>query len=87
METARALLLSLGDAWTPAFYGLAAAVLATAFALSHGQIGLALFPLVALGLGSAWLVMKTGRLWPSLALHGQFNFYFFSASLCRSLFG
>ena len=44
------------------------------FALSHRSSGLSLLPLIVLGLTSSWLIMKTKRFWPSVALHFLYNF-------------
>lgn len=65
---------------------LLAISLSLLFALSHGVSGLALLPLVVLGLTSSWLIIKTKRFWPSLALHFLFNFYVISYPLYQSLF-
>ena len=63
--------------------GSAAALL---FALSHGRNGLALAPLVALGICGLWLIATTGRFWPAVALHSLHNFFFTSALMYHSLF-
>ena len=63
----------------------AALVLSAVFALSHARMGLSLLPLFLLGTSAAWLIMKTDRFWPSLALHALFNFYFSSIRLCPFL--
>ncbi len=74
---------TFSSGWT---WWIAATLLSVLFALSHGRAGLSLMPLVVLGTGSAWLVMRTQRFWPSLALHTLFNFYFASTLLCSFLF-
>lgn len=55
-------------------FGRSAALLGTAlaFGLAHGLV-LALPILVAFGLGLAWLRMRTGSVYPCIALHGLFN--------------
>lgn len=60
-------------------------LLSFVFALSHGRSGLAILPLVALGMGSLWLIMTTQRFWPSIVLHLLHNFFFTSAILYQSL--
>jgi membrane protease YdiL (CAAX protease family) len=54
------------------------------FALSHGRSGIALLPLVALGVYNLWLVAVTRRLWPAILLHGLNNFFFISVLLYHS---
>ncbi len=61
--------------------------LAILFALSHGRIGLAVFPLFVFGICSLWLIAKTQRFWPCLALHFLHNFFFSSALVYQSLLG
>ena len=55
------------------------------FALSHGRNGLALLPLVILGVCSLWLISSTQRFWPSIVLHFLHNFFFSSILLYQSL--
>ena len=55
------------------------------FALSHGRNGLALLPLIALGICSLWLISTTRRFWPSVALHFLHNFFFSSVLVYQSL--
>ena len=63
---------------------IAAGVLVLLFALSHGRVGVALLPLLVLGSLSVWLVYRTGRLWPSVALHFLNNFFFTSVLLYQA---
>lgn len=51
-----------------------AVFLCVIFALSHRNSGLSLLPLIVLGLASSWLIIKTKRFWPSVALHFLYNF-------------
>lgn len=67
------------------WWWLVGALLVVAFALSHGRSGLALVPLLVLGLCSLWLIRRTGRFWPSIMLHVLHNFFFTSAIVYRSL--
>ncbi len=53
---------------------LLASFLCVIFALSHRISGLSILPLIILGLASSWLIMKTERFWPSIALHFLYNF-------------
>lgn len=78
--------LFLGKRWarTPLWW-IIGFVFSLLFALSHGRSGLALLPLIVLGMGSLWLIMATGRFWPSIALHMLHNFFFTSAILYQSL--
>jgi len=55
------------------------------FALSHGRNGLALLPLIVLGICSFWLISTTHRFWPSIALHFLHNFFFSSIFVFQSL--
>ena len=55
------------------------------FALSHGRSGLALLPLIVLGMSSLWLISATRRFWPSVVLHMLQNFFFTSVILYQSL--
>jgi membrane protease YdiL (CAAX protease family) len=64
------------------FLGIA---LAAAFALSHGRNGLALLPLLVLGIGGLWLITLTHRFWPTVALHVLHNFFFSSAYVYQSM--
>ena len=59
--------------------------LTIAFALSHGRSGLALLPLILLGMFSLWLIWSTRRFWPSIALHFLHNFFFSSVIVYQSL--
>jgi len=61
------------------WWWLAGISLAIVFALSHGRNGLAIFPLIVLGVSSLWLITATNRFWPSVALHCLHNFFFTSA--------
>lgn len=61
------------------------AALSVLFALSHGRYGLVLLPLIALGIGSVWLISTTRRFWPSIALHFLHNFFFSSVRIYQSL--
>lgn len=64
---------------------LAGALLAVLFALSHERSGVALLPILALGVYNLWLVAKTGRLWPAIVLHFLYNFFFSSLLFYQSL--
>ena len=64
---------------------LSGTVLAVVFALSHNRSGLALLPLIVLGICSLWLISTTQRLWPSVALHFLHNFFFSSVLVYQSL--
>ena len=64
----------------------AAVLLAALFALSHQTRGLALLAPMVLGLAAAWLIARTGRFWPCIALHFLFNFLFISIRVYQSLF-
>ena len=78
--------LFLGRRWahTPLWW-IIGFLFSLVFALSHGRSGLALLPLFMLGMGSLWLIMATGRFWPSITLHLLHNFFFTSAILYQSL--
>ncbi|SHJ26972.1 CAAX protease self-immunity [Malonomonas rubra DSM 5091] len=54
------------------------------FAIGHKCAGLSLFPLIIFGLTSSWLVMKTKRFWPCIALHFLYNFQAISLSFYQS---
>ena len=58
-----------------------AVFLSVLFAVGHKCAGLSLLPLIVLGLASAWLVMRTKRFWPSIALHFLYNFQAISLSI------
>jgi membrane protease YdiL (CAAX protease family) len=60
---------------------LAAILLVVLFTLSHDRSGVALLPVFVLGMSSCWLIMITGKFWPSLSLHFLYNFYFLSITL------
>jgi len=60
--------------------------LALLFALSHSRAGLSLLPLVTLGLASAWLIARTRKFWPSIALHFFYNFFLLSVTVFQSLY-
>jgi membrane protease YdiL (CAAX protease family) len=60
-------------------------VLSVVFALSHGRNGLALLPLITLGICCLWLISATHRFWPSIALHFLYNFFFLSLLIYQSL--
>lgn len=64
-----------------------AVVLSLLFSLSHNLAGLSLLPLFILGLASSWLVIKTRKFWPCLALHALYNFHVISFSLYQSIWG
>ena len=78
--------LFLGRRWihTPQWW-IVGAALSILFALSHGRTGLALMPLVVLGICSLWLIATTRRFWPSVILHVLHNFFFTSVILYQSL--
>jgi membrane protease YdiL (CAAX protease family) len=59
--------------------------LSIVFALSHGRNGLALLPLIILGICSLWLIATTHRFWPSIMLHFLHNFFFLSVLVYQSL--
>lgn len=46
---------------------------ALVFTLAHGSGLGTLIPVFAMALGSTWLIAKTGRFWPSVALHAVYN--------------
>ena len=60
-------------------------VLTLVFALSHGRSGLALLPLMILGICSLWLIATSRRFWPSIVLHFLHNFFFSSVLVYQSL--
>ncbi len=64
---------------------LIGAGLTLVFALSHGRNGLALLPLITLGICSLWLISTTQRFWPSIVLHFTHNFFFSSVLVYQSL--
>lgn len=64
----------------------AALILSAVFALSHSVAGLSLLPLFTLGMASAWLIARSGRFWPSLALHLLYNFFLLSVTVYQSLY-
>jgi len=64
----------------------AALVLTLLFALSHTRAGLALLPLLTLGMASVWLVARTRKFWPSIALHFCYNFFLLSVTVFQSLY-
>lgn len=64
---------------------LIGAGLTIVFALSHGRNGLALLPLIVLGICSLWLISTTQRFWPSIALHFLHNFFFSSVLAYQSM--
>jgi membrane protease YdiL (CAAX protease family) len=61
-----------------------AGFLCVIFVISHKLSGLSMLPLVVLGLASSWLIMKTERFWPSLALHFLYNFQVVSLPFYQS---
>jgi len=61
------------------------AALAVLFSLSHEQYGIALLPLMVMGLYNLWLVSATRRLWPAILLHSLFNFVISSYSIYPSI--
>jgi len=63
----------LGVAWT------------VVFVLSHEINGIAILPLLALGLYNLWLVSVTQRLWPAIVLHFLYNFIISSYSIYPSI--
>jgi len=74
------LYLSRKHADSPVWW-LAGVLLVILFTLSHNRSGIALLPIFVLGLSSSWLIMITGKFWPSLSLHILYNFYFLSITL------
>jgi len=68
------------------FWWTAALALALLFALSHSRAGLALLPLATLGMASAWLIARTGKFWPSIALHFFYNFFLLSVTVFQALY-
>lgn len=58
--------------------------LSLVFALSHGRNGLALLPLIVLGICGLWLIATTRRFWPAVALHFMHNFFFTSVFVYQS---
>lgn len=62
-----------------------ASFLCVIFVLSHRSSGLSVLPLIVLGLASSWLIMKTERFWPSIALHFLFNFQVVSLPFYQSV--
>jgi membrane protease YdiL (CAAX protease family) len=64
----------------------AAVLLSVVFALSHSVSGLSLLPLVTLGLASAWLIFRSQKFWPSIALHFLYNFFLLSVTVFQSLY-
>jgi membrane protease YdiL (CAAX protease family) len=68
----------------PAWW-VGASLLAVLFALAHGRGGVALLPLLVLGMANVWLVASTGRFWPALGLHVLYNFFFTSVLLSRAV--
>jgi membrane protease YdiL (CAAX protease family) len=71
-----------GSAW---WWG-SAAILSGIFAISHSVAGLSLLPLFTLGLASAWLIYRSQRFWPSVALHFLYNFFLLSIAVFQSLY-
>lgn len=63
-----------------------ALLLSAVFALSHSVTGLSLLPLFTLGLASAWLIFRSRKLWPSIALHFLYNFFLLSVTVFQSLY-
>ncbi len=78
--------LFLGRRWahTPPWW-IIGFLLSLAFALSHGRSGLALLPLVVMGICSLWLIAATRRFWPAVMLHVLHNLFFTSEILFHSL--
>ena len=75
----------LSRRWSGRFlWWLIGILLALVFALSHGRTGLALLPLIVLGICGLWLIVATGRFWPAVALHSLHNFFFTSAYVYHS---
>jgi len=64
------------------FFGV---TLALVFVLSHEQNGIALLPLLVLGLYNLWLVSSSQRLWPAIFLHFLYNFIISSYSIYPSI--
>lgn len=64
---------------------LAGGLLVLLFAFGHGRSGVALLPLLTLGVYNLWLVAATRRLWPAIALHFLYNFFFTSVLLYGAL--
>ena len=67
------------------WWWLAGLALGVLFALSHDRRGLALLPLVAMGLCSLWLIAATHRFWPSVGLHFLHNAFFTSLDFYQSI--
>lgn len=59
-------------------------MLVCVFSLSHGRSGIALLPLIALGVCNLWLVARTKYFWPAISLHFLYNFFFVSVILFQS---
>jgi membrane protease YdiL (CAAX protease family) len=72
-------------AGTPAWW-IAAALLATLFALSHSVAPLSLLPLIMLGVLAAALIAHTGRFWPCIVLHFLYNFFMLSITVLQSFY-
>ncbi len=64
---------------------LVGVLLAVVFAMGHGRTGLALVPLLVLGVGSLWLIATTQRFWPGITLHVLYNFFFASVTVLQSI--
>lgn len=78
--------LYLGRRWAhKPLWWIIGLLLSLVFALSHGRSGLALLPLVVLGICGLWLIAATRRFWPTVMLHLLHNFFFTSAILYQSL--
>jgi len=38
------------------------------------------------GVATAWLIARTGKFWPSIALHFLYNFFLLSVTVFQSLY-
>ena len=59
--------------------------LTVVFALSHDTSGIAWLPLLFLGSYGLWLIAKTERFWPAIALHMLYNFFILSLILRQTM--
>ncbi|MDP3947392.1 MAG: CPBP family intramembrane metalloprotease [bacterium] len=50
-----------------------AVLLGAFFALAHTAGPLRVVPVFGVALANAWLIRRTGKLWPAIALHGAYN--------------
>jgi membrane protease YdiL (CAAX protease family) len=63
------------------FWWLCGIALTVVFVLSHEINGIAILPLLVLGVYNLWLVSRTQRLWPAIVLHFLYNFIISSYSI------